>query len=223
MTGEHGVKPESVILVVGRSDGSVALLMCKVPDLEGNVQINGNVFHQLDTAALGSKVETKVSQAVTCVCAKVVCDGTRLVVAVAGAMGTVSLWVGALKRGQESVLIDQERLYSCPWFVESASIRYLAVTGLCMTCPPEIDDDSRALLILACNREGSLACWSLPYDKIQSLQGSVDGCEGPVACFKRVKPYREVGFGTFGIAASPGGGFVATARCALPKGIDIIK
>lgn len=227
MTGEHGVKLESVILVIGRSDGSVALLMCKVDDLQiGNVQIDPNVFHQLDTVALGCKGETKVLQAVTCVCAKVVCGGTRLVVAVAGAMGIVSLWVGALKKsGQKCVLINQERVYSCPWLVESASIRYSAVTGLCMTCPPETDDDSWDLLILACNREGSLACWRLPCDRIQSMQGSesIDRCESPVACFKRVKPYREVGFGTFGIAASPGGGFIATARCALPKGIDIIK
>lgn len=222
-----GVKPERVVLVTGASDGSISLSARKVCDLQATELSAGNVLDNLDAALLRGNGGTRLSQVVTCISAKVVLGGSRLVVVAAGGMGIVKIWAGGVKGGQNSVFIEQEHVYFCSGFEDAGgNCPISAITGLCFTGPPEAGDDSSLsspLMIVACNRQGSMASWSLPCDRIKALKGIVDGCEGPVACFKRMKPVRELGFGTFGLAASPGGGFVVTARCALPKGIDFVK
>ena len=73
-----------------------------------------------------------------------------------------------------------------------------------------------AELLVACCRDGRMETWALP--KVgNTLQPSV----APVPCARRKQ--KDMGFGAFGVAASPGGTFVAVARCSLPAGVDFVK
>lgn len=73
-----------------------------------------------------------------------------------------------------------------------------------------------AELLVACCRDGTMETWSLPRAG-NTLQPSV----APMPCAKRKQ--KDMGFGAFGVAASPGGTFVAVARCSLPAGVDFVK
>jgi hypothetical protein len=88
-----------------------------------------------------------------------------------------------------------------------------------------------AEMVVACTREGALESWSLPMH-VNSSGNAASGSGGsgvgvlqprssPVAC--SVRKQKESGFGSFGVAISPGGVFVAIPKSALPAGTDYVK
>ncbi|KAL4519633.1 hypothetical protein Ndes2437A_g07815 [Nannochloris sp. 'desiccata'] len=154
--------------------------------------------------------------------------GAQLVVAIGKSAGVVSAWTSSdLSISVENVkTVLQQRGYVLK-IPEPSGLGSSSVTGVGLAAGGEI--------IVACTREGALESWSLPL-RINSNATNTASSSGrrvsgnravlqprsaPVAC--SVRKQKEGGFGSFGVAISPGGMFVAVPKNALPAGTDYVK
>lgn len=76
-------------------------------------------------------------------------------------------------------------------------------------------------VLTACFRDGQVSTWTLPTLHAVLAAATLRPCPPPTPSCKRRS--KDIGFGAFGVATSPGGLFVAVARWALPPGIEFIK
>jgi len=180
-------------------------------------------------------------------------ERTQLVVAIGKSAGGVSVWTStdlsisstqpegrnpSRKGGQthtEVVSVGVEQVKAALQqrghvlkIPEPSGLSSSSVTGVGLAAGGEI--------VVACTREGALESWSLPLhsnsNPTTTASGSGRGGGGgylaalqsrsaPVAC--SVRKQKEGGFGSFGVAISPGGMFVAVPKNALPAGTDYVK
>jgi len=136
---------------------------------------------------------------------------------------------GAVSSGIEKVKAALRQRGQVLKIPEPSGLGSSSVTGVGLAAGGEV--------VVACSREGALESWSLPLNLTSATDIASDSGRGgggnftnltalrprsaPVAC--SVRKQKEAGFGSFGVAISPGGMFVAVTKNALPAGTEYVK
>lgn len=226
----------TLVLAIGSSDGSVVLCAAPAATLAAARLVEGasgeELMSRLPPAILPDL--RLVSAMDLCLRYPVVSGEQRssspqLVIAVGKSMGTVCVWTSerlpttpptgkgkaAASDAGGGILeaLGKGSLLMPPRIGALASLGTSTVTGIACTAAGE--------LVVACSRDGAVNSWSLATPGGAAGGGKLQACPPPVPCVRRKS--KDVGFGAFGVAGSPGGAFMAVYRLALPPGIHFVK